>query len=78
MLRYVDHMNPRRPVEMFIRGHLWIERVLTSLIEETLVRPEAIRISNLNFDSKLRLVIATGAIDHPEAEILKNMGLLHG
>lgn len=73
MLLYVDHMNPRRPIEMFFRGHLWVERVLTSLLRDSLKRPDAINIDQLRFDSKLQLLVAIGAIDHPEAEVLKNI-----
>ena len=73
MLLYVDHMNPRRPIEMFFRGHLWVERVLTSLLIESLTDPDAIRAERRSFSEKRNLSIATGVLDYPTAESLKRI-----
>ncbi|MFO6453462.1 MULTISPECIES: hypothetical protein [unclassified Aeromicrobium] len=73
MLLYVDHMNPRRPIEMFFRGHLWVERVLTSLLVESLTVPDAIRAERRSFSEKRNLAIATGVLDHSSAESLKKI-----
>jgi hypothetical protein len=45
---------------VIIRGHLYVEYVLTQLIEEFLAEPRAIEVERLSFKTKVELAIAVG------------------
>jgi hypothetical protein len=55
---------------LVVRSHLYIEAVLTQLIEERLEEPYALDLERLNFNTKLNLAVALGAVQKSEKPAL--------
>jgi hypothetical protein len=53
------------PLGAVVRGHLYVESLVLSLIEEALPNPKAVDLVRLNFPLKIDLAVAMGLI-HPD------------
>jgi hypothetical protein len=60
--QFLTHINVDAPLEIVLRGHLWVESSLIRLIEEVLPRSEAIDLARFSFPQKLSLGVALGLV----------------
>ena len=59
--KFLTDVQGEDPLAVIIRGHLYVESVLTQLIEEFLAEPSAIEVERLSFKTKVELALAVGA-----------------
>lgn len=62
---FLDHTRGRSVVEVLLRGHLWVEKHLISLLEADLEKPEALDLDRMTFSQKTKLADAFGLL-HPD------------
>jgi hypothetical protein len=60
--QFLTHISGDAPLEIIIRGHLWVESSLIRLIEEVLPHPEAVDLARFSFPQKLSLGVALGLV----------------
>jgi len=60
--QFLAHIKVDAPLEIVLRGHLWVESSLIGLIEEVLPHPEAIDLARFSFPQKLSLGVALGLV----------------
>jgi hypothetical protein len=60
--QFMAHINAESPLEIIIRGHLWIESSLIRLIEEVLPQPKALDLARYSFPQKTGLVVGLGLL----------------
>jgi hypothetical protein len=60
--QFLAHISMDAPLEIILRGHLWVESSLIRLIEEVLPHPEAIDLARFTFPQKLGLGVALGLV----------------
>lgn len=70
---FMSHMRGRGLVEVFLRGHLWVEKFLGDLLEAVLADPAAIQLDRMSFSQKVGLAQALGAVASAEAAPLRVM-----
>lgn len=68
---FMTHMRGRGIVEVFLRGHLWLEKFLGELLESELHDPKAIHLGRMPFSQKVNLAQALGLVSPVEAEPLR-------
>lgn len=68
---YLKHTKGRGLVEVLLRGHLWIEKHLTSLLEADLKKPEVLRLDRMPFSQKAKLAEALGLLSPGEGGALQ-------
>jgi hypothetical protein len=59
---FLAHISVDAPLEIVLRGHLWVESALIGLIEEVLPHPEAIDLARFSFPQKLGLAVGLGLV----------------
>ena len=59
---FIEHITSGRPVEVLLRGHLWVEAELISVLQDVLPFPSLIDLDRVNFPQKVSLVAAHGFI----------------
>lgn len=64
--RFIDHINADDPLQIVIRGHLYVEAELITLISEALKDSEALDLSRLGFPTKIDLAVALGLLSRDE------------
>jgi hypothetical protein len=64
----LEHLNSDSPLEVLLRGHLWIEQELVAAISAALRDPEQLEPGgqHLSFPVRVRLAAALGMIRPPE------------
>lgn len=67
------HIEDREPLEVIIRGHLWIEAILAELIDFTLPHPDRLNDARMSFSQKAALASALGLIDQDEREYVRRL-----
>ncbi len=60
--QFMAHINAQSPLEIIIRGHLWIESSLIRLIEEVLPYPKALDLARQSFPQKVSLAVGLGLL----------------
>lgn len=60
--RFLAHISIDAPLEIVLRGHLWVESSLIRLIEEVVPHPEAIDLARFSFPQKMGLGVALGLV----------------
>jgi hypothetical protein len=60
--QFMAHINAESPLEIIIRGHLWIESSLIRLIEEVVPYPEALDLARYSFPRKASLAVGLGLL----------------
>jgi hypothetical protein len=60
--QFLAHISIDAPLEIVLRGHLWVESSLIRLIEEVLPHPEAIDLARFSFPQKMGLGVALGLV----------------
>lgn len=68
---YISHTRGRSIVEVLLRGHLWVEKHLISLLEAELRRPEALDLDRMTFSQKVKLATALGMLHPDEAGAIR-------
>jgi hypothetical protein len=58
------------PVEVLLRGHLWIDHFLERIMEAKLDRPAEVDMDGMRWRQKLSLCGATGALSEDEVTAL--------
>jgi hypothetical protein len=72
--RYLTHINSESPLEIVLKGHLWVEGELTDSIRYFLPAPQHMDIDRLTFSHKIALAAACAAVP-PEA--VKSLSVLN-
>lgn len=70
---FMSHMRGRGLVEVFLRGHLWVEKFLDDLLEAVLADPAANQLDRMSFSQKVGLAQALGTVAPAEAAPLRMM-----
>lgn len=60
--QFLMHISVDAPLEIVLRGHLWVESSLIRVLEEVLPHPEAIDLARFSFPQKLSLAVALGLV----------------
>jgi hypothetical protein len=60
--RFVTHLTSAQPLEVLLRGHLWVEAELIAALEDILPFPKQIDLGRVSFPQKVSLVAAHGFI----------------
>jgi hypothetical protein len=60
--QFLAHIKADAPLEIILRGHLWVESSLIGLIEEVLPYSEAVDLARFSFPQKLGLGVALGLV----------------
>lgn len=60
--RLFEHLAEGSPFEVVLRGHLWVEAQLISVLEEVLPFPDEVDLARFTFPQKISLVAAHGFI----------------
>lgn len=68
--QFVDHLETGTPLEILLRGHLWIESALIRLLNDAVCEPSQLASARLTFAQRLRIVLALGLVPSPEGEAL--------
>jgi hypothetical protein len=58
--RFLGHLNADDPLQIIVRGHLYVDAELMKLIYEALPEPEAIDLTRLAFPARVDLAVAMG------------------
>lgn len=64
---FLEHINADEPLEIILRGHLWIESALIEVIRDALKVPDALKMDRLSFPQKIDLAVALGVFDSKQA-----------
>lgn len=56
------HIDASEPLEVIVRGHLWIEASLNALINRKATSPDELSIARLTFAQKVAVALAFGAL----------------
>src|SRR5450755_2483965 len=59
---FIKHLTSEQPLEVLLRGHLWVEAELIAVLEDVLPFPEQIDLGRVSFPQKVSLVAAHGFI----------------
>lgn len=59
---FIAHLTSDRPLEVLIRGHLWVEAELIGILEDIIPFPSLIDLGRFTFPQKVSLVAAHGFI----------------
>jgi hypothetical protein len=59
---FIRHLSSERPLEVLIRGHLWVESELIGILEDVIPFPVLIDLGRFTFPQKVSLVAAHGFI----------------
>lgn len=70
---YQEHTRGRGLVEVLLRGHLWAEKHLISLIEADTRHPDALELDRMTFFRKMKLAEGLGLLAHNEVESLTTL-----
>jgi hypothetical protein len=73
---YLSHTRGRGIVEVFLRGHLWIEKFLIELLEAEVPNPSPLRLDRMNFASKVNLGEALNLLSPTDAASLRVLNSL--
>lgn len=65
--RLLEHINSDEPLQIVIRGHLWLESKLIKYLADAVKNPQFLDNSRLSFSQRLNLAAALGLI--PEEEL---------
>ena len=69
---FTQHMEHERdPLDVVVRGHLWIEVTLNELIQRAATLPDELQRANLTFSKKLAVAVAFGAIPADQAPAIR-------
>jgi hypothetical protein len=60
--QFTEHLTSARPLEVLLRGHLWVEAELIAVLQDVLPFPNLIDLDRLNFPQKISFVAAHGFI----------------
>jgi hypothetical protein len=60
--QFMAHINAESPLEIIIRGHLWVESSLIRLIEEVVPYPKALDLARYSLPQKIRLAVGLGLL----------------
>jgi hypothetical protein len=60
--RYLEHINSPSPLEIVLKGHLWIEGELAETILAFLPAPQHLDLPRLTFRNKVALAAAIGGV----------------
>jgi hypothetical protein len=60
--QFFSHIHADDPLQIAIRGHLYIEGELTKLLNEAFPKPEAIDLTRVSFPLKVDLAVAIGVL----------------
>lgn len=67
------HLDSSEPLEVLIRGHLWIESALTILVQRNLKRAGALDKARLSFSQLLAVADALGVVAEDEVEAIRQI-----
>lgn len=73
---FEQHITRDEPLEVLIRGHLWIEAALTTLVDRTLRRPAALEKAGLSFSQRVSLAEAMGLVPQDMAYAMRQINRL--
>jgi hypothetical protein len=59
---YLRHINANAPLEVVLRGHLWLERELAAIVRLAVVEPNYLNVDRMSFSLKLSLCAAQMAL----------------
>lgn len=71
--KFANDINEETYLQIILKGHLYIENRLIELIKVKLVNPNAIKLNDLNFPTKINLANALGLIDNKKSKLLRNL-----
>ncbi len=71
--KFAKDINEETYLQIILKGHLYIENRLIELIKVKLVNPNAIKLNDLNFPTKINLANALGLIDNKKSKLLRNL-----
>lgn len=74
--KLLSYLRSEDPLGFVVRGHLFIEARLTSLIEMALSKPAALKLVKKTFALKVELAVATGSIDESIGKALLQLNRL--
>ncbi len=70
---FKQHMTDKEPLEVVIRGHLWVEASVIRLIDRALRVPSALEDARLSFAQRVQLARALGAVSDEEARVISKL-----
>jgi len=73
--RFGQHINSREPMEVLIRGHLWIEASVGALLDQKLMKPQALE-ERLSFYHRLSFANALGIISDDDLLLIRRINKL--
>lgn len=73
---YLEHINADDPLQIIVRGHLYVESAMISLIESNLPNPTGIDFTKFNFHQKLEIAVALGLVKSDECHSLLQLNSL--
>jgi hypothetical protein len=59
---FIKHLTSEQPLEVLLRGHLWVEAELIAVLEDVLPFPRQIDLGRFSFPQKVSLVAAHGFV----------------
>ena len=71
---FVDRMSSLDSLTVIIKGHLYIESLLTVLLEYGFLRPSELDLDRLSFERKVKLAVAAGLIHEDIVPALRKLG----
>jgi len=74
--RFRGHLESDEPLEVLIRGHLWVEASLSGLLSRRLVKPEAIDDARFTFMHRLALCDALGLVPSDLLPVIRRLNKL--
>jgi hypothetical protein len=74
--RFGQHINSGEPMEVLIRGHLWIEASVVALLGQVLHNPKALDGARLSFHQRLSFGAALGVISPADLLIIQKINQL--
>lgn len=74
--RFRSHLSSEEPLEVLIRGHLWVEATMSGLLSRSLEKPEALDDARLSFSQTLALCDAMGLIPSDLIPVLRRLNKL--
>jgi hypothetical protein len=60
--QFIEHITSARPLEVLLRGHLWVEAELIAILQDVIPFPNLIDLDRVNFPQKVSFVAAHGFI----------------
>jgi hypothetical protein len=72
----LNHINADDPLQIIVRGHLYVEASLNRLISLRFLFPKAFDLANMHYPAKVDLALALGVLHKDDAGSLRALNTL--